>query len=40
MAVQPIDGLQVGSDTGGPVGLYKAPFEFQGELNFVQVHVK
>jgi arylsulfatase len=40
MAVQPIDGLQVGSDTGGPVGIYKAPFEFQGELNSVQLYVK
>jgi arylsulfatase A-like enzyme len=40
MAVQPIDGLQVGSDTGGAVGDYEAPFKFQGELNSVQLHVK
>lgn len=39
MAVQPIDGLQVGSDAGGPVGIYEAPFKFQGELNFVQIHL-
>ena len=37
---QPIDGLQVGSDTGGAVGNYEAPFEFQGEINFVQLQVK
>ncbi|MFP6766076.1 MAG: sulfatase-like hydrolase/transferase, partial [Planctomycetaceae bacterium] len=40
IAVQPIDGLQVGRDTGGPVGNYQTPFTFTGELITVDVHVK
>jgi len=40
MSVQPIDGLQVGSDTGGPVGNYQAPFTFTGELITVDLNVK
>jgi len=40
LAVQPIDGLQVGRDTGGPVGTYQAPFTFTGEIITVDLHVK
>ena len=40
LARQPIDGLQIGSDTGGTVAGYEGPFKFQGEINFVQIHVK
>lgn len=40
MVAQPVDGLQVGSDTGGAVGNYDAPFEFQGQIRSVQIHVR
>lgn len=36
---QPIDGLQVGSDTGGTVGDYDAPFKFDGEINSVLIEI-
>ncbi|MFT5467583.1 MAG: arylsulfatase A-like enzyme [Verrucomicrobiales bacterium] len=29
---QPLDGLQVGEDTGGAVGDYEAPFSFEGKV--------
>jgi arylsulfatase A-like enzyme len=40
LARQPIDGLQVGSDTGGAVGEYKEPFSFTGEIGEVTIDLK
>lgn len=37
---QPIDGLQVGSDKGGPVGDYIQPFAFNGEIDRVKIELK
>jgi arylsulfatase len=34
---QPVDGLQVGSDTGGSVGKYDSPFKFNGEIESVKI---
>jgi arylsulfatase len=36
---QPIDGLQVGQDTGGAVGDYRPPFAMQGTISEVTVEV-
>jgi arylsulfatase A-like enzyme len=35
----PIDGLQVGSDTGGSVGNYDSPFKFNGEIEAVEIEL-
>jgi arylsulfatase A-like enzyme len=40
MMQQPIDGLQVGSDTGGAVGDYEQPFPFNGEIGNVTIELK
>ncbi|MFK8112944.1 MAG: sulfatase/phosphatase domain-containing protein, partial [Rubripirellula sp.] len=37
---QPADGLQVGSDTGGNVGNYSAPFTFKGQVDEVVVSIE
>lgn len=34
---QPLDGLQVGRDTGGPVGLYKIPNTYSGTIKSMQI---
>jgi len=39
MARMPIDGLQVGRDTGGAVGEYSTEFPFQGRITLVTVRV-
>ena len=36
----PLDGLQVGQDAGGTVGLYKDAFAFPGEVKKVKVKIK
>lgn len=36
---QPLDGLQVGSDTGGNVGAYESPFEFAGVISKLTVQI-
>ena len=37
LAEQPADGLQIGKDTGGNVGQYDSPFEFDGQIDKVVV---
>ncbi|MCR9199300.1 MAG: arylsulfatase [Planctomycetaceae bacterium] len=36
----PIDGLQVGTDTGGPVGDYEAEYAFDGEIKEVRLTIR
>ena len=36
---QPLDGLQVGQDTGGNVGQYQSPFPFSGSVNEIVIEI-
>ena len=37
---QPLDGLEVGSDSNGSVGNYDAPFELQGEVEDLIIEIR
>lgn len=37
---QPLDGLEVGSDSNGSVGNYDAPFELQGEVEDLVIEIR
>lgn len=40
LAKKPVDGLQVGEDTGGAVGEYESPFEFTGTVKSVLIQLQ
>lgn len=40
MIAQPLDGLQVGSDTNGSVGAYRAPFELDGKVEKLVIEIQ
>lgn len=39
IVAMPVDGLDVGSDTGGAVGPYRAPNEFAGKIESVEIEL-